>query len=363
MRWALPLVWGLSLACSTPVRQLGSDGGAGDAGVCLRPEPVDVLFVLDDTGSMEETQRALAEAADDFLAALDEGCIDYRISVISGDAFEGSTEQAGLLRRSYAGPPFFELVASDSSACRALSVPHGCPRAEPVTSAMSRGRQLGLLSESLQPGTCGSGFEWAFASLRLAVEQTGPGQCNETTFRADARLALIFVFDEDDSSKAIEPEPFAAEIAARWHGAVRAGAIVGARRDVPFEPAACGAMETCGSVCALTPPPGSHMACRTGGCPPGERCGGTEGPVCVSEVESLFSFCRTCGIFAAPDCCRAEPGQRFGRFLRGIEAELRPMQRSGCTAVKGGVCRLASVCQTELATTLVDLARNLIAGR
>ncbi|MBI5524765.1 MAG: VWA domain-containing protein [Deltaproteobacteria bacterium] len=63
-----------------------SDGGLPDAAAC-DPEnkKVDILFLLDNSGSMAQEQQMLAEGATEFLAALTAGGIDFHIGMVTTD--------------------------------------------------------------------------------------------------------------------------------------------------------------------------------------------------------------------------------------------------------------------------------------
>lgn len=163
---------------------------------------LDVLFVVDGTGSMAEEQTGLSAAADHFLTTLSGLALDWQVGVVSMDLSGG-----GALR----GEPWILTPVSES----------------PVSS-LAASLQVG--TEELPPA---AGFAVALTALS--------NPANRGFRRSTAALHLIFVSDGDDQSgmvavDGVEVEAEAAlrawmagEEAATGH-AVRASAVVG---DVP----------------------------------------------------------------------------------------------------------------------------------
>lgn len=165
---------------------------------------LDILFVVDGTGSMSEEHASLAAAADHFVAALAARDLDWQIGVTGMDAAEG-----GALR----GEPWILTpVTPDPAAALAAALLAG--------------------GEALPPE---AGFASAIAALDAAE---GTGSTVNAGFRREtAALHLIFVSDGDDQSGPINSlDPAAALLArldaeaARTGRAARASAVVG---DLP----------------------------------------------------------------------------------------------------------------------------------
>jgi hypothetical protein len=163
------------------------------------PGGVDVLFVIDNSGSMLEEQAALTAAFDGFVAALEAahgGRPDLHIGVISSDLGAGGERINGCLEPDHgvlqhaprvAGctPPTDRyLVDADDGAGGRTANYEG-----------SLGEAFRCIAEL---GTRGCGFEQHLEALRTALD---PGTTANAGFlRDDAALAIVIVADEDDCS-------------------------------------------------------------------------------------------------------------------------------------------------------------------
>ncbi|WP_224362421.1 vWA domain-containing protein [Hyalangium versicolor] len=192
---------------------------------------VDVLWVVDDSGSMAPRQENLARNFQAFITLFRQGSIDFRLAVATTDVFARPGELVGTP----------ELLTPDTPELEA---------------AFARNVQVGTLGSAYEEG-----LEAARLVLERQVEEGAPWRealaaceagCESEACRADcgvrypvpflrpgAFLYLIFVTDEDDRS------PY--ELRAYWRafeqaqgigndGTVVASAIIG---DVPSN--GCGA--------------------------------------------------------------------------------------------------------------------------
>jgi len=128
---------------------------------------VDVLFVVDDTASMEREQAALAARLPALTELLLDIGVQWQIGVVSTDM---TREDAGWLR----GTPWVLT-----------------PGTEGLEAA---------IGEVLQVGTAGSPPEAGFAAAARALELSEPGGPNAGFRRPEAALHVIFVSDADDRS-------------------------------------------------------------------------------------------------------------------------------------------------------------------
>lgn len=161
---------------------------------------VDVLFVMDGTGSMAAEQARLGGAIPDFVDALDAVGVRYQIGVTSMDLADGGA----LL-----GMPWI-LTPADADIASQLAA------------------NLAVGTDALPPS---AGLDAAALALADA------DGVNVGFRRPDAALQLIFVSDADDASGAVlGADPVAGLVAvlaaeaARTGHAARASAVVG---DVP----------------------------------------------------------------------------------------------------------------------------------
>ncbi len=169
----------------------------------LLPEPnpnIDILFVIDNSGSMYDEQESLAQWANEYLfgvLALEVGNLpNLHIGVISSDIG--------------AGPEIASCQANGDN-----GILQNQPRVEGCTGPIdryirdvanpdgTRDRNFsGELAETFgciaQLGDSGCGFEQPLEAMRRALDGSNPD--NEGFLREDALLAVVFVTDEDDCS-------------------------------------------------------------------------------------------------------------------------------------------------------------------
>lgn len=160
---------------------------------------VDVLFVIDATGSMTEEQAALAEAGSTFLSTLSAQEISYQLGVITTDPSD-----EGLL---YGEPWIITSSAEDPSAALATALAVGVDRAPPS-----------------------AGLDNAALALNN-VDNIG-------FRRPGAMLHVIFLSDDDDESGDVLGDDAVGgflsllDTQANWSGApARASAVVGDSPD------------------------------------------------------------------------------------------------------------------------------------
>lgn len=165
-----------------PVRGQGSDAPTQvDAYVQNLRAAVDVLFVIDDSGSMIDEQEAIARNFQSFIRRADTRNVDFRIGVTTTTVRGG----AGRL----VGPPLDRQTPDLENAFR---------------------RQTNV-------GTTGSGIELGLEALRGAYRRAESGFApNVDLFRSEAEKVFVVISDEDDQSPA-PPRTYAAEILQRFN--------------------------------------------------------------------------------------------------------------------------------------------------
>jgi hypothetical protein len=125
-------------------------------------EQVDILFVVDDSGSMAEEQAALAAGFSTFLAELEASSTAYRIALVST-----SQDASDLDRTEFVGDP---------------------PVLNPTTDTVA------LFQERVILGVKGSDHEKGLQAAADALD------ANPGFLRDGANLVVLFVTDEDDCS-------------------------------------------------------------------------------------------------------------------------------------------------------------------
>lgn len=140
----------------------------------------DILFVIDDSGSMSQEQTTLQNGLAAFIDTL-------RTSPVANDFQIGVTTTAVADFDGTATPPAGEFVAP------------GIMRSSDATLVTD-------FQAAVIVGTAGSPREQPFEAARLALLKSAePGSANEGFLRPGARLAVIMLSDEDDCSGPTDP--------------------------------------------------------------------------------------------------------------------------------------------------------------
>jgi hypothetical protein len=166
------------------------------------PSGLDLLFVVDNSGSMNEEQVALAGTFPRMLASITAAAgvlPDLHVGVISTNmgtggvpifGCNGSGDDGALLT----GPPGATCTALDAGARFVSDVAGaGGARVKNYTGSLD-----GVFGCMAKLGTTGCGLEQPLASLRRALDPAN--LANAGFLRPDARLAIVIVSDEDDCS-------------------------------------------------------------------------------------------------------------------------------------------------------------------
>lgn len=134
------------------------------------PGPVDVLWVVDDSGSMEAAQQALGAAFPSLLAPLTADAVDWQMAVVT-------TDMSDPARRG-------RLVDGNGG----------------LVLGPDTGNLAGLFAQRVQVGIEGSDMERGLEAAWSAVTPPLSTHDNAGFLRAEASLAVIVVSDEDDCS-------------------------------------------------------------------------------------------------------------------------------------------------------------------
>jgi hypothetical protein len=163
-----------------------TDGNASDV---FDPK-ADILFVIDNSGSMDTHQRNLIRNIDLFVSAfLKTSIIDYNIGVITTDT-EG-----------YAQPCCGKLVGGNYRFVN---------KSTPNTN--------NVLKQNLLVGTSGSGYEMPFNAISLALDPSMMTGYNTGFIRKGAALTVIFITDAEDQSQRVSSNDLLAKLLALKNG-------------------------------------------------------------------------------------------------------------------------------------------------
>jgi hypothetical protein len=212
---------------------------------------VDLLFVIDNSGSMKDEQINLVTSFPSFIDEIQVQLADtagYHIGVISTDDYEenlGCPEQEGAMIIATGGE------GSSNKVCGPFAEGH---------SYMTEKDDLDVaFSCAAQIGTDGSGDERGMQTMRAALSppMNGPGGCNEGFLRDDALLVVVFITDEEDDHElegcnqnaepgsAGEPAEWYAHLVAAKKGAAQNIVVLSLIGPPGPDPAVCPTLDKC----------------------------------------------------------------------------------------------------------------------
>jgi hypothetical protein len=153
------------------------------------PKKMDILWVIDNSGSMASSQTNLTNNFQSFIDKFQKNGYDYHMAVTGTDAwrafYQSNTTNKDMLRRARPGEINFgtnPLTYKTNSGVFVM---------DQLTPNLSQV----FLTNAMQ-NTTGTGDERAFASFKEFLNFTG----NADFHRPDATLAIIIISDEDDFS-------------------------------------------------------------------------------------------------------------------------------------------------------------------
>jgi hypothetical protein len=149
---------------------------------------VDILWVVDSSGSMKEEQSYLGNNFGALISSLASSDADFQTAVTTSDICHATNppdladivcpvnyggSASTQLRGSFVGPAGRKVLKKDDADL------------------------INMFKSHTSVGTSGSGFEHGLQAAKLAVEKAKAGQ-NENFLRSDAFLSVIVVSDEED---------------------------------------------------------------------------------------------------------------------------------------------------------------------
>jgi hypothetical protein len=146
---------------------------------------VDILFVIDNSGSMAEEQVGIGNKINGFLDKIKD--LNWQIAVTTTDP-GANTKDASQTSRPWGDGQFrpFDSVTGNQYVLR--------------SSQVSAADAQVMLANAIQMGTYGSGDERGINATYRAVQRAASPSVNKDFFRADAKLAVITISDEDECS-------------------------------------------------------------------------------------------------------------------------------------------------------------------
>lgn len=154
----------------------------------VRNDKIDILFMVDNSGSMADEQAILAQSFQEFISKFTDKKLDFQVGVITTDTtLSGSwwsNPNGSYKNITNAGPGSLLAYKTNERILR--------PSTVDVVTKFQQNSKL---------GTDGSGAEAGLKATTIALSEAmlGSGGYNEGFVRADAMLAVIFITDEDEA--------------------------------------------------------------------------------------------------------------------------------------------------------------------
>ena len=173
----------------------------------------DILFVVDDSGSMAGAQANLqanfqafvdrlvaSPVKNDFQIGVTTTSVDTHVSGTYPNTFVNGANSAPCTN-----PPYASSATYPQGALVSVTADTGGNRIQSTTQpprilAASSPTLVADFTADVNVGICGSGKEQGLEAARLALEAAQPGGANEGFLRPGARLAVVIVSDDDDCS-------------------------------------------------------------------------------------------------------------------------------------------------------------------
>ena len=202
---ALSSVLGL-LGCNEHPLTLVSDSIIAEVNETSEPlstNAVDILWLVDSSGSMEEEQAELGARFDEFIETLSDLDADFHMAVVTTDISDA--QRAGRFNRAPGRIKSLncEEVPSTLQYCDGLDLPQPFLRRTDY-GALGQALDITRLASDFRcigsTGSCGNGFEQGLSSLERALSPELLSGFNEGFVRDDAFLLVIVLSDEDDCS-------------------------------------------------------------------------------------------------------------------------------------------------------------------
>jgi hypothetical protein len=164
----------------------GLTASADKFAVNVTKRKIDVLFMMDNSGSMAAEQTSVSQAFNHFIDGFVSQNLDYHIGVVSSDA---STDAANWTGGAYSNFP--------NEGAGSLLARSGNSRY--ISSSSGTAAVVSAFTQNINLGTSGNGAETGLLSLMAALDPAKLAGWNSGFLRDDALLAMIVVSDEDES--------------------------------------------------------------------------------------------------------------------------------------------------------------------
>lgn len=202
MRAALVLALGTLVACGPTMRDGvpqggdddGTDPGPGSDGMAQQCNKMDIVFVVDDSGSMAEEQQNLATNFPMFAQLLSQ----YQVDGMPLDFRIGLTTTGRTVNYTIEVPGFGSIPESETGDNGAFK--NNCNSSARFLQSTDANVES-VLSCRANVGTSGPSVEMPLLMSRYALQERIADGTNGDFIRPDALLAIVMLTDEDDQSQ------------------------------------------------------------------------------------------------------------------------------------------------------------------
>ncbi len=159
---------------------------------------VDILFVVDNSGSMSSEHKHIASRFNMYIKSLDESGLDYQIAMITTDVSaspNNSQHKSGNGDGAYQDGKFLEF----EEGVTILTEDHS-RRVELFSRLIQRKETISCEMNNFVNDECASFDERGIYAASLAIERR-----DRNFFRKGTHLAIVFISDEDERSTGGEP--------------------------------------------------------------------------------------------------------------------------------------------------------------
>lgn len=150
---------------------------------------IDVLFVVDNSGSMAEEQKNISTKINGFMNLIKD--TNWQVALTTTDP-NGNTTAPDKTARAW-GDGQFRPFDSDSGSLFVLKA-----------SSHSLSNAQSMLAAAFNVGIAGSGHERGINSSYRAIERISNTAANQEFFRQNSKLVVILISDEDECSNGIK---------------------------------------------------------------------------------------------------------------------------------------------------------------
>jgi len=203
------LILALSPACSASDRDGSSGGNAdsdgdgdsdsdSDTGTSTYDQGctmMDILFVIDDSGSMRCEQEMLIAAFPQFIQVIE----DYNQSQGGGLSYRLGVTSTGRTVTFTLDPPFIPPLTFTEHGMNGELNEIGGQRW--IDGPGNQTEITTWFSQAADLGTNGPSYEMPLQCMALALHKDQPGEVNEGFLREDSLFILVIITDEDDCSR------------------------------------------------------------------------------------------------------------------------------------------------------------------